>query len=226
MKEIFLYALPQLLMYAVLIYAFVVQKWTLAFIMVGGIVIHIGIMIHIAGGNSTVWFCLGVPWVLIRAIRAKLMVQKVVIILLFTTSALSAQIYNLSDFKDLDDRNLAESFNTVYTMVGKPISDTKFATAEDSYHYKSDNGDYIYRVYEGDQSNISICIGTDWNNIITFYAISTNNLIEQKVLRGILYSKYWLPKDTITIHDAIYYRVGDKTIHKESDGYFSVGLVR
>lgn len=226
MKEIFLYALPQLLMYAVLIYAFVVQKWTLAFIMVGGIVFHIGIMIHIAGGNSTVWFCLGVPLVLIRAIKAKLMVQKVVIILLFTTSALSAQIYNLSDFKDLDDRNLAESFNTVYNTVGKNISETKFAYVQDSYHYTSDNGDYLYRAYEDGDSNISICIGTDWNNIIIFYAIITDDAIEQEILRNILYSKYWLPKDKSTIHNAIYYHVGDKTIHKESNGYFSVRLVR
>ena len=109
-------------MYAVLIYAFTVQKWTLAFIMVSGIVFHIGIMIHIAGGNSTVWLCLSVPLVLIRAIKSKLMVQKVVILLLFTTSALNAQIYNLSDFKDLDDRSLAESFNAVYNTVGKNIS--------------------------------------------------------------------------------------------------------
>ena len=226
MKEIFLYVLPQLLMYAVLIYAFVVQKWTLAFIMVGGIVFHIGIMIHIAGGNSTVWFCLGVPLVLIRAIKSKLMVQKVVILLLFTTSALNAQIYNLSDFKDLDDRSLAESFNAVYNTVGKNISETKFAYVQDSYHYTSDNGDYLYRAYEDGDSNISICIGTDWNNIIIFYAIITDDAIEQKILRNILYSKYWLPKDTITIHNAIYYHVGDKRIHKESDGYFSVGLVR
>lgn len=192
----------------------------------GLIILQIGVMIYIAGGNATIWFCLGGPLVLVRAIRARLLIQSTIIAicLIGATNTIHAQAFTLkSDRYDGLSETQGAIIDLIDIMVtqeiGNPFFQSGWYSVKPTESFTSDGVDYhVFNNFP-----LSIVVGVD-RGIIVFMGLQGMTLGTQKIIADALYSKQWLAFNLLSTNNnmEVFEYNSTKVVSRDATGYFYV----